>query len=334
MRDDHAGLLRAFHTIVRHASFTRAAAELEVTASALSQTMRQLEERIGVRLLQRTTRRVGLTEAGQLFLARTAPALAAIDDAVEALRQFGERPTGTLRITVPLVVVASMLEPMIADFLRAYPQIRVDVRVDSALNDLVSEGLDAGIRLGEKVQRDMVAVPLGGPQRSVLVGSPEYFARHGRPQHPRELQAHNCLRFRFSRTGAIYRWEFAHPHGANRGRWFEIDVDGNLVTNEIALASRAALDGLGLLHTMEVYAREHIAAGRLQTVLDDWLPPYEGFYIYYPSRFQVPPKLRVFIAFLRARLEAAARPPAKPARPASAKPAAPAPRRKPSAKAR
>lgn len=297
MRDDPNGALRAFHQIARHGSFTRAARELEVTASALSQTLRQLEQRLGVRLLQRTTRRVGLTEAGRGFLARITPALDAIDSAIDELRQHGERPVGTLRVTLSQAIIPTLIEPLLADFLRRYPEIRLDLRVDSALNDLVSDGLDAGIRLGEKLQRDMVALPLGGPQRSVIVGSPAYFAAHGRPKHPRELQSHRCLRTRFSAGGAIYRWEFAQ-----RGRWFEIDVDGPLVSNDASLTVRGALDGVGLSHMIETYVREHIAAGRLETVLDSWLPPYDGFYLYYPSRYQVPPKLRVFIDYLRSRL--------------------------------
>lgn len=298
MRDDSTASLRAFQAIARHGSFTRAATELAVTASALSQTLRQLESRMGVRLLQRTTRRVGLTEAGRTFLARIEPALAAIDGAVEELRQHGERPVGTLRVTVPQIIVPRLIAPLLADFMRAYPDIRLDIRVESTINDLVSEGLDAGIRLGEKVQRDMVAIPLGGRQRSVVVASPGYLAGHERPHHPRDLAAHRCIRSCFAGTGTVYRWEFAE-----NGRWFETDVESTLVTNEHSLAVRAALDGVGLLHIMETYVREHVAAGRLETVLDDWLPPYDGFYIYYPSRFQVPPKLRVFVDFLRERLD-------------------------------
>jgi DNA-binding transcriptional LysR family regulator len=297
MRNDYGNALRAFHSIARHGSFTRAALELEVSASALSQAISQLERRVGVRLLQRTTRNVGLTEAGKEFLARVSPALDEIDDAVENLRQHGERPGGTLRLTVPQSILPSLIEPMLADFLREYPQIRLDLRVDSGLNDLISDGLDAGIRLGEKVQRDMVAIPLGGPARSIVVGAPAYFAAHGRPKHPRDLQAHRCVRFRFSLNTSIYRWEFAE-----RGRWFQLDVEGPLVTNDHSIALRAVLDGVGLWHVLERYVREHVAAGRLETVLDAWLPPYDGFYLYYPSRRQVPPKLRVFIDFLRARL--------------------------------
>lgn len=299
MRDDHTAALRAFHLIARHGSFTRAAAELEVTASALSQTMRQLEQRLGVRLLQRTTRRVGLTEAGKLFLERITPALAAIDVALDELRQHGERPAGTLRVTVPEIVLDWLIAPMQVDFLRRWPDITLDVDVTGGLVDLVAGGYDCGIRLGERLARDMVAVPLSGPVRSVVVATPGYLEKHGRPQHPRDLQRHACVRNRYVSSGGIYRWEFAQ-----RGRWFDIDVNGPLIVNDPALAIRAALDGLGFTHTLEPAVREHLEARRLETVLDTWLPPYDGFYLYYPSRFQVPPKLRAFIDFLRERMAA------------------------------
>ena len=299
MRDDHTPALRAFHLIARHGSFTRAAAELEVTASALSQTMRQLEQRLGVRLLQRTTRKVGLTEAGELFLQRITPALAAIDGALDELRQHGDRPAGTLRVTVPEIVLEWLIAPMQAAFLRRWPDITLDIDVTGGLVDLVAGGYDCGIRLGERLARDMVAVPLGGKVRSVVAATPAYLDKHGRPQHPRDLQAHACIRNRYISSGAIYRWEFAQ-----RGRWFDIDVGGPLIVNDPALAIHAALDGLGLTHTLEPAVRDHLAAGRLETVLDTWLPPYDGFYLYYPSRFQVPPKLRAFIEFLRERMAA------------------------------
>lgn len=299
MRLDDTPSLRAFQLIARYGSFTRAAAELEVTASALSQSLRQLEQQLGVRLLHRTTRKVGLTEAGHAFLARIAPALGEIDAAVEALREQGERPTGTLRVTVPQMVLDQLIAPSLAGFMRQWPGLKVDVQVENRLTDLVSNGFDAGIRLGERLARDVVAVPLGGSQRAVVVGSPAYFARHGRPQHPRDLAAHDGVRYRFDSSGAIYRWEFAHPEGELRGQWFDIDVDGPLTTNDPGIAIRAAIDGVALTHTMELTVRAALAAGQLETVLDDWLPAFDGFYLYYPTRQQVPPKLRVFIDHLR-----------------------------------
>jgi DNA-binding transcriptional LysR family regulator len=298
MRDTSAGALRAFRLIAEHGTFTRAAAVLGVTPSALSQALRQLEERLGARLLQRTTRRVGLTDAGRELLARVTPALGAIDAALDDMRQRGGDPAGTLRLTMPQIVVRSLLTPILEEFLAAYPRITLDLRIENRLADLVGEGLDAGIRLGELLERDMIAVPLGGKLRSVVIGAPAYFKRHGRPQHPRDLARHNCVSFRFD-SGALYRWEFARA-----GRWFEIAVGGNLVVNDAELALEAAKQGIALYYAVEPLVRTALAEGRLETALDAFLPPFEGFYLYYPSRLQMPPKLRVFIDFLRTRVAA------------------------------
>ncbi|GLQ46342.1 LysR family transcriptional regulator [Dyella lipolytica] len=297
MRDDYA--LRAFRAIAEYGSFTRAAAALDVTASALSQTLQQLENQLGTRLLQRTTRQVGLTEAGSDMLQRIAPALNELDLAMDAIRQHGDRPRGTLRLTVPNVVAQSIIEPVLGEFMARWPDVQLDIHVDNGLTDLIAEGFDAGIRLGERLQRDMVAIPIGGSVRSVVVGSPAYFERCGRPKEPKDLQSHNCIKFRQISSGAIYRWEFAHRSGAQKGRWYEIAVDGSLTVNDIPLAMRAAEDGIGITCVLEVSARAALDAGRLERVLEPWLPPYEGFYLYYPSRFQVAPKLRVFIDFMR-----------------------------------
>ena len=298
MRDADAGALRAFRLIAELGSFTRAGDVLGVTPSALSQALRLLEERLGARLLQRTTRRVGLTDAGRELLARVTPAFGAIDAALDDVRQRGRDPAGTLRLTMPQIIVRSLLEPVLREFLAAYPRITLDLRVENRLADLVGEGLDAGIRLGELLERDMIAVPLGGTLRSAVVGSPAYFARHGRPQHPRDLAKHNCVSFRFD-SGAIYRWEFARA-----GKWFEIAVGGNLMVNDADVALAAAFEGIALHYAVEPLVRAALADGRLESVLDAFLPPYEGFYLYYPSRLQMPPKLRVFIDFLRARVTA------------------------------
>jgi DNA-binding transcriptional LysR family regulator len=299
MRDDYA--LRAFRAIAEHGNFTRAGAALDVTASALSQTLRQLETQFGTRLLHRTTRRVGLTEAGHELLQRITPALKELDAAMDALRQHGDRPAGLLRLTVPDVVATSLLDPVLGEFMARWPDVRLDIHVDNGLSDLIAEGFDAGIRLGERLQRDMVAVPVSGPMRSVVVGSPAYFARHGRPGQPRELEAHDCINFRLISSRALYRWEFAYKNGPRKGRWFEIAVNGRLTVNDVPLAVRAACDDVGLACVLEPFARAALADGRLESVLDDWLPPFEGFHLYYPSRFQVPPKLRVLIDFLRER---------------------------------
>jgi DNA-binding transcriptional LysR family regulator len=297
MRDHHA--LRAFRAIAEHGSFTRAAAALDLTASALSQTVQQLELRLGTRLLQRTTRRVGLTEAGRELLERITPALDELDLALDATRQHGDRPRGTVRLTVPSVVAQTVIQPMLGEFMARWPEVQLDIRVEDGLTDLVAEGLDAGFRLGERLQRDVVAVPIGGPLRSVVVGAPAYFQRHGYPKEPKALQRHNCIKYRMISSGAIYRWEFAHRGGAQKGRWFEVGVEGSLTVNDAALALRAAEDGIGLTYLLELSARAALDAGRLQSVLDPWLPPFDGLHLYYPSRFQVPPKLRVFIDFMR-----------------------------------
>ena len=300
MRDDYA--LRAFRAIAEQGSFTRAAAALDVSASALSQTLRQLEDQFGTRLLHRTTRRVGLTEAGQELLRRIVPALNELDAAMDAARQHGGRPSGLLRLTVPDAVAISLLDPLLGEFMARWPDVKLDIHVDNGLSDLIADGFDAGIRLGERLQRDMVAVPVSSPMRSVVVGAPAYLDRRGRPAHPRDLAAHNCVNFRQTSSGGIYRWEFAQRSGPRKGRWFEIAVDGSLTVNSIPLAVRAAIDGIGLATVLEPFARAAIAEGRLESVLDAWLPPFDGFYLYYPSRFQVPPKLRVFIDYLRERL--------------------------------
>ena len=295
MPHERGPALRAFVLIARHGSFTRAGKELGVTASALSQSMAQFERQLGMRLLARTTRRVGLTEAGREFLARITPALDVIDDAIETARQHGARPAGTLRITT---AAGSILAPILPAFLAAYPEITLDVDVNPALVDLVGQGYDAGIRLGERLEKDMIAIPLGGPMRSAVVGSPDYFAHHGKPKHPRDLAQHNCVRFRFA-SGAIYRWEFAHPSGPKRGHWFEIGVGGTLIVNDNALAVAAARGGIALTHLIAPALQADLDAGRLESALDRWLPPYDGLYLYYPSRYQVPPKLRAFIDFLK-----------------------------------
>ncbi len=305
MRGDPTGALRAFRTIAMAGTFTRAAAELAVTPSALSQTLQHLERRLGVRLLQRTTRRVGLTEAGHQLLDRIAPALGEIDAALDAVRQHGERPAGLLRITVPQAVIAPLIEPLLADFLRAYPEIALDVEVSNRLTDLIAAGYDAGIRLGEMLDPGVIAVPLGRKQRSRIVGSPAYFAQAGRPRQPRDLAKHACIQFRFAPGNALYRWEFARA-----GRWFEMATAGRLIVNDVGLALRAAIDGAGLYYGLEPHVRDAVAAGRLETTLDSWLPPFDGFYLYYPSRRQMPLKLRVFIDFLRARAASPSRTPA------------------------
>lgn len=288
--------LRAFACVARHASFTRAAAELEVSPPALSQSISQLETRLGTRLLHRTTRRVGLTEAGSEFLQRIAPALAEIDEAVEQLHRHRATPSGTLRITLPRIASAHLLEPVLGEFSRAHPQIGLELLVEDNLTDLVSRGFDAGIRLGEALEQDMVAVPVSGPLRWLLVASPDYLALRDTPRHPRDLLEHDCVRYRYTGSGAVERWEFER-----QGLRCDIHVDGPVTTNDNDLMLWAVLEGRGIGLLLEQTVRSHLEQGRLQSMLEDWCPPSPGFYLYYPSRRHLPAKLRAFSDFLRQR---------------------------------
>lgn len=294
---DNLAALNAFRQIARQGSFTRAAAELGVSASALSQSLRALEAHLGVRLLNRTTRHVGVTEAGRAFLERLGPALAEIDAAVDALRETQARPSGVLRLTVSRSAASMVLAPVMAAFMLAYPDITLDLDIENGLVDIVAAGFDAGIRLGEALHQDMVAVPVSAPIRCCVVGAPAYFARHGRPVSPADLQRHRCLRYRYVSSGGVYRWEFL-----DQGRRIEVAVEGPLIANDSFLSAQLAEAGAGLAYVFEPQARAALVTGGLETVLDAWMPPPDAFYLYTPSRSHMPPKLRVFIDFLRARM--------------------------------
>lgn len=287
--------LDAFAAIARHRSFRKAAIERGVSASTLSQTLRDLEARLDLRLLNRTTRSVGLTEAGARLLERVSPALAEIGAAVDHARAERAAPVGRLRINAPEPAVELVLGPMIAPFLAAYPQVDLDIVSETAFIDIVAAGFDAGVRWDESLAKDMVAVSISGPQRYVLVGSPDLIARVGPPETPQDLLSRPCIRIRFP-SGAQPAWEFERD-----GRELRIEPRAQLTCASPHTQVRAALDGVGYLLSFEGYVREHIAAGRLVTVLDDWLPPFPGPFLYYPSRRHVPAPLRAFIDFARAR---------------------------------
>lgn len=289
--------LAAFASVARHESFTRAALENGVSASALSQSVRALEAELGVRLLNRTTRRVALTEAGADFLERVRPALSMLDAAFDALDAQRGHPAGTLRINLPRVASELIVLPYLGEFKRRYPHVAVEMALDDGLTDLVGEGFDAGIRLGEMLARDMVAIPLSGPLRIAVAGSPGYFERHAAPEVPDDLMRHDCLHYRFATSRGIYRWEFASP--AEPARIVEVDTPGSFVTNDLRTMVRAAVDGIGLVHVIEDYVAPELADGRLIRVLDDWCPTFDGFCLYTSSRVHMPLKLRVFIDFLR-----------------------------------
>lgn len=289
----------AFARVARHGSFTRAADELDVSPSALSQTVRTLEAQLGVRLLNRTTRRVALTEHGERFLQQVMPGLQQIDAAFADLDYLRGRPSGTLRINLPAVAAEYLVNPHLPGFLARYPEVRVELFVDRALADIVAGGFDAGIRLGECLARDMVAVPVGPMQRQAIVAAPAYFARHGVPREPADLVGHDCIRYRRS-NGRLMPLEFTRD-----GRDFEVEVDGRLVVNDSEIGLDLLRRGVGMAQVFEWQVAADLAAGRLRRVLDDWMAPFPGWHVYYPAREHLPPKLRVFVDYLREALPAA-----------------------------
>ncbi len=296
MIDEPLPGLSAFVAVAERRSFTAAAAELDISPSAVSQTLRKLEARLGVRLLQRTTRSVGLTEEGSRFLQRIRPMLEGLADACTEMGERRGRPTGTLRLTTPRIGCLLVLEPLLAEFVRLHPSLSVDVTVDDTGCDIVAAGFDAGIRLRESIEGGMVGVRLGGSLRLAVVGSPAYFQAHPRPKHPRDLLGHECIRFRQAPAGDLYAWEFDE-----RGRSFSVEVKGRVVVNDTALMIRAALDGAGLACVLREQVRGELESGRLVSVLDRFCLPFPGLHLYYPSRHQLPAKLRVFVDFLRQR---------------------------------
>src|SRR6516162_7605979 len=287
--------VEAFLSVAEHRSFRRAAAELGVTPSAISQAVRALETRVGAALFVRTTRSVGLTEAGERFLSRAKPAFAELVAASEVARDLGQRPTGLLRLSVPRAVVPILLEPLIASFCQAYPEIELEIAASEKLIDLAAEGFDAGIRLGQFIAADMVAVRLTPPFPFVVVGSLDYLARHGRPERVDELRHHACLRMRRS-NGSIAPWSFV-----NGNRTVEAIVSGPLIAHDYPALLGAAIEGVGLAQVPGPVARAPIADGRLQPLLTPFAATTPGVFLYYPGRRQVLPKLRAFIEHVKYR---------------------------------
>jgi len=284
--------LMAFCKVAEHRGFTAAAAELEVSPSALSQAIRQLEARLGARLLNRTTRSVSLTEAGEAYLARVGPALGQVIEAGEELNVLQGRPAGTLRLNAARISTAMVLQPMLAGFLRQNPHVQLELTNDEGFIDIVERGFDAGVRMGESLHRDMIGIPLGGPVTVAVVASPEYLRRNPAPRHPDELVRHNCVRFRFAGTGAIYKWEFQVD-----GRLVEYEVRGNLTISDTLFSVEAALAGIGLAYTFEQLVSPHLRAKRLKRVLASFSPTFPGFYLYYPSRRNQSSKLKALIEY-------------------------------------
>ena len=285
--------LATFLAIARHRSFRAAATELGVSASALSHALRALEERLDIRLVNRTTRSVALTEAGDRLFARISPAFRDINDALEDLNNFRGKPAGMLRFNAARQSTQLVLLRVVTRFLKRFPDVNVEIVVNDALVDTVAAGFDAGVRFGETIAADMIAVPVGPRHRFAVVGSPAYFKAHRPPVTPHDLKGLPCIRYRFS-GGAFYRWEFERG-----GIEVDIDVDGPLTLNDQDLMVDAALDGAGLAFVFEAQVEELIARRKLIRVLADWCPAYPGFFLYYPSRRQLPAALRAFVDFAR-----------------------------------
>lgn len=293
MRGNEFAELRAFAAVARHRSFARAASELGISRSALSQTVQLLEARLGVRLLHRTTRSVAPTEAGTTMLAGLVPLIGQLDELVDAVITGASSVTGTLRINAPRLAAIRTLGPLAAPFLQAHPNVTLDVVAEDRLVDIVGEGFDAGIRLGETLERDMIAVKLGAELRMLAVASPAYIEANGRPATPRDLREHRCINLRRPTDRSIYRWEFE-----KEGERLDVSVKGPLLVDEPLLALQAMIGGLGIAYLFEDDMREAIASGLAIPLLEDWSPAFSGLHLYFPSR-NVSPPLRAFLDFIQ-----------------------------------
>ncbi|MDX3927347.1 MAG: LysR substrate-binding domain-containing protein [Shinella sp.] len=294
MRLDQLSGIIAFLKVAEAKSFTRAAAELGVTPPSLSEAVKGLEERLGLRLLNRTTRSVGLTEAGAAYLERVRPAAEEIRAAGAALADASDRATGTLRLSLPWIAGPLLIEPMMGPFLQAYPDVKLDLVFNDGFVDIASEGFDAGVRIGELLEKDMIAVRIGGPLRTAVLASPAYLAEHGAPERPADLAGHRCIAYRFASTRAVAVWELVED-----GRDVVFTPDPRLSANTMMLVVEAAAQGVGLAFTTERLAARHLQNGSLVKVLERYCPAFDPFHIYYPSRHLTPLKLKAFADFAR-----------------------------------
>jgi DNA-binding transcriptional LysR family regulator len=292
---DNVRDLVAFVNVVRHRSFTRAAAQMGVSQAALSHAIKSFEERLGVRLLTRTTRNVMPTEAGERLFNDVGGHLNEVEQALDAVRAFSDRPSGNVRIATSDHAATTVLQPMLDKILPAYPDITVELVVDNALSDIVEERCDAGVRLGERLANDMIAVRIGPDMRMAVAATPDYFARMGSPAAPQDLLQHNCIRFRFPGSGRLYDWEFERG-----GEKRELRVNGQFISNSPDRIVAACAAGLGVAFLQESYFEEHIQSGRLVRVLADWCEAFPGYYLYYPSRRQPTPAFTLVLNELRA----------------------------------
>ncbi|MBB3020988.1 DNA-binding transcriptional LysR family regulator [Microvirga lupini] len=290
--------LDVFAAVARARSFRSVARLRGVSASTLSEALRRLEARLGVRLLNRTTRSVTPTEAGQRLLERLAPALGEVSAALEAVNDFRDSPTGTLRLNVPTAVARLVLPPIIGPFLRAHPGISLEVATDDSFVDVLAAGYDAGIRYDERLEKDMIAVPIGPRvQHFVVAAAPAYLAAHGRPSHPKDILNHSCIRHRFA-SGVMHAWEFERD-----GEIVKISPTARVIANNIDLEIAAAVEGLGLIATFREFLAQELTSGALQPVLEDWQQPFSGPFLYYASRRHMPAPLRAFVDFIKRRPE-------------------------------
>ena len=294
MRGSDFAELTAFVAVAETQSFVRAASRLGLSRSALSHTIRALEERVGTRLLNRTTRSVSLTDAGRTLFARLPAAFAEIKDAVDGLSVYRERPAGTVRLNLPRVAAEVLVASKLPAFAAAYPDIHVELTVEDQISDIVGSGYDAGVRPGGLLHQDMIAVRLTPDLRNAIVGSPAYFERNPIPRAPKDLAGHACINYRWTESGALYRWPFSKA-----GEQVDVEVTGPLTMNDIGLTVEAALAGMGLACTLESNITQELAQGRLVRVLEDWCPPSPGFYLYYPSGRLLSAAFRAFIDFMR-----------------------------------
>ncbi|EIM29181.1 LysR family transcriptional regulator [Microvirga lotononidis] len=296
MSDVDLADLEAFAAVARARSFRSVARLRGVSASTLSEALRRLESRLGVRLLNRTTRSVTPTEAGQRLLERLSPALSEVAAALDAVNGFRDSPTGTLRLNVPTAVARLVLPPIIGPFLTAHPGIALEVTTEDSFVDVLAAGFDAGIRYDERLEKDMIAVPIGPRvQRFTVAGAPAYFAAHGRPTHPRDILNHACIRHRFA-SGIMHPWEFERD-----GEVIKITPTARVIANSIDLEVTAAIQGLGLIATFAGFVEQELTSGVLEPVLEDWLQPFSGPFLYYPSRRHMPAPLRAFVDFIKKR---------------------------------
>lgn len=296
MSGDNLNELAAFLVVAQERNFTRAAKRLGVSQSALSQTVRVLEARLGLRLLTRTTRRVAPTEAGERLLQSIGPRIEEIRRELDALSDLRKKPSGTVRLTASEHAAEAILWPAVAKLVNAYPDVKVEIVIDYGLTDIVGERFDAGVRPGETIAKDMIAVPIGPEMRMAVVGAPSYFASHAQPKTPQDLTCHNCINLRLPIHGGLYAWEFE-----KKGRALNFRVDGQLVFNTSSLMLKAAVEGHGLVYLTEGQVASYLADGRLFRVLADWCEPFPGYHLYYPSRRQPTPAFALLVEALRYR---------------------------------